>query len=441
MPAVALRRPWWTSRGCHSALHQYVQLRLCPWHTRELLEVCPKCNRRIPYELSTAAFSVPYGCPCGYQFTAFSESLDCSLRPAQLSDVMVFIDWLRQVRDAHELNVETSRLLVVGNPIASSLQYVHKVLPGPRFLDCSLMGDVLVRQQTSRMISLRKSCHSAASLCNFTRWSKAAKSPTGDWPDFMVWRVEEACATIKDQLEYAFLRDHEECLSTTSFSNGLLTTINRTGSACVWACGFRLWESYFRNSCGVMYARSSRGYSMSRQSFQSELFQLWHAMLQIVRMPTNRSRQNHEFSVAVNANVCIMRWLALQAFFTALELASSGLHGRMKVNSSEAADHNFMNLTPGRGALSVGVFDTAQSIQISTASAYDTRQIRRYADRSCAVPIWQLDSAVGAEKSHERVGRLPVLAHGNNPPTFARKIRWRSMPQPLFGPQACRAHR
>ena len=104
-------------------------------------------------------------------------------------------------------------------------------------------------------------------------------------------------------------------------------------------------------------------------------------------MSTNRNRDNHEISVVVNAIACIMRWLALQVFYAAVELASGRLHGRMEVNGSEVAGHNFMNLIPGRGALSVGVFDNAQSIQISTASAYGTRQLRRCADKSCAVPI------------------------------------------------------
>ncbi len=57
--------PTCIDRGFHSPLYQFFWMSRCPLHGDVLMDVCPACGSRLPYELQSKAFLNPFGCRCG----------------------------------------------------------------------------------------------------------------------------------------------------------------------------------------------------------------------------------------------------------------------------------------------------------------------------------------------------------------------------------------
>lgn len=80
------------SKGYHSLFHQFVLLDYCPIHMIGLKEVCPECNRKIPYILSDEYTKSPFQCICGHIFLETNNALKNfslwkEIQPFKINDV------------------------------------------------------------------------------------------------------------------------------------------------------------------------------------------------------------------------------------------------------------------------------------------------------------------------------------------------------------------
>ncbi|MEQ7049908.1 hypothetical protein ABN764_04525 [Paenibacillaceae sp. P-4] len=60
--------------GYHSILHQFALIYHCPFHNSPLIENCPECDVKIPYEISDRFMSSPYICSCGYRYKELQQN-------------------------------------------------------------------------------------------------------------------------------------------------------------------------------------------------------------------------------------------------------------------------------------------------------------------------------------------------------------------------------
>lgn len=83
--------------GFHSIFHQFKMVHKCPYHEVPLLRSCPKCNQRIPYELSDKYVTDPFQCACGHSFIKMTEKnhlINWRQTPASSISCNRILSWL-----------------------------------------------------------------------------------------------------------------------------------------------------------------------------------------------------------------------------------------------------------------------------------------------------------------------------------------------------------
>ncbi|MBY3621005.1 hypothetical protein HGO21_15745 [Acinetobacter sp. CUI P1] len=113
------------SNGYHSWLHQFKLLQKCSFHNCDLIDTCPKCNRKIPFLLSNKQMGEPFTCKCSYRMGDFNESLWSTWnRKNQIIDEATLL-WLSSkihLDDRYLLVPEMSNINLLINPISFFLK-------------------------------------------------------------------------------------------------------------------------------------------------------------------------------------------------------------------------------------------------------------------------------------------------------------------------------
>ncbi|WP_342561127.1 hypothetical protein NST84_15720 [Paenibacillus sp. FSL R7-0345] len=113
------------SNGYHSWLHQFKLLQKCSFHNCDLIDACPKCNRKIPFLLSNKQMGEPFTCKCSYRMGDFNESLWSKWnRKSQIIDEATLL-WLSSkihLDDRYLLVPEMSNINLLVKPISFFLK-------------------------------------------------------------------------------------------------------------------------------------------------------------------------------------------------------------------------------------------------------------------------------------------------------------------------------
>ncbi|MFS0672583.1 hypothetical protein [Ornithinibacillus sp. 179-J 7C1 HS] len=87
----------------HSLLHQFLFIHKCPFHSIELLNDCPQCNQRIPFELDDTYYKSPFVCKCGFEFAKFDRRIN-TLTTIKIKDSNI-MKWLKyEKKFIHSVN-------------------------------------------------------------------------------------------------------------------------------------------------------------------------------------------------------------------------------------------------------------------------------------------------------------------------------------------------
>ncbi len=239
--------------GIHVTLHQSPALLACPWHDKLLTTACPSCGRSQSYQLDHENLSHPYACSCGYQYWPGIEETPWTktFSKSQENDIIEFLQWIEPVRTARELR--GNRLILLENnstekTVDSVLFKLNRIYPGPAWLHRCL-GDPVIQDKyhSTRMKCTNNHNVHEAQEDSWRQFQIKIESLIENPKEtFFVNHVLESAQSeinrLKCQIQRIFLKNHERCRNEVVFVNEQLYTANRSGSACLWASAYAMWE-------------------------------------------------------------------------------------------------------------------------------------------------------------------------------------------------------
>ncbi|MEW8041091.1 MAG: hypothetical protein AB2777_20875 [Candidatus Thiodiazotropha endolucinida] len=240
--------------GVHATLHQSPALVACPWHEVPLVSACPSCGGVQLYELDTALLHHPYTCRCGYQFWPDLGNAPWKKRfeESQERDLEEFVNWIRPVRAARGEHSERYVTLLEDERdhvrLDDVLFELNRIYPGPAWLHRCL-GDPLTqdKRDTKRFVSTKRREVLATREVSRNDMRLNIESMLENPNDtyFVANVLEPARATLqslKRQVRRMFFAHHAQCADEIIFVNDQLYTANRTGTACIWASAYAMWD-------------------------------------------------------------------------------------------------------------------------------------------------------------------------------------------------------